>query len=62
MAPKDTQPIYLFDLYGVIKVLSSSSNLALNAFAEGLGSGTVKIMSAVSRELKDMDDGLYKKF
>lgn len=62
MANKEIQPKYLFDLYGVMEVLSSGSNQALSSFADGLMSGAIKIMSAVSHELKDMDGSLYAKF
>ena len=62
MAPPKAQPKYLFDLYGVITILSSGSNQARDAFINGLASGSVKVMSEVSNQLKDVNEDLYKQF
>lgn len=62
MAPKKAQPKYLFDLYGVIEILKSGSNQARDSFINGLAFGSVKVMSEVSNQLKDVDEDLYNEF
>ncbi|WP_434613031.1 hypothetical protein [Tabrizicola sp. M-4] len=52
---------YVFDLHGIREILATGSNFALSSFSDGLADGSIKILSSVSRELKDVDEALYKK-
>lgn len=56
------EPKYLFDLYGVVAVLSSGNNQVRDAFISGLSSGSVRVMSEVANQLKDISEPLYKDF
>ncbi|WP_050521077.1 hypothetical protein [Pseudorhodobacter antarcticus] len=60
--PKKSSPKYLFDLHAVIKALSGGNNLVRSAFISGLESGEVLIQRSVSKELKDVDEDVYKDF
>lgn len=59
---KKVDPKYLFDLYGVVEVLSNGSNQARSAFIDGMASGSVRVMKNVSAQLKDVDEDLYSEF
>jgi hypothetical protein len=60
--PKKSSPKYLFDLHAVIKALSGGNNLVRSAFISGLESGEVLIQRSVTKELKDVDEAVYKDF
>jgi hypothetical protein len=62
VAVKKTQPKYLFDLYGVLSVLSSGNNQARDAFINGMSTGSVRIMSEVAGQLKAVNENLYHEF
>lgn len=62
MPPRAIKAKFLFDLYGVIGVLSSPNNNIKNSFYEELASGSAKIMRSVSDELNATYPDLYKSF
>jgi hypothetical protein len=62
VVPKKLQPKYLFDLYGVIEILTSGNNQARSAFIEGMLNGSVKVMSEVATELKAVAEAVYQDF
>lgn len=59
---KKIEAKYLFDLHAVIEALTSGSNLIRNAFINGLNSGEIKVLKSLSKELKAVDEDVYKDF
>lgn len=62
MPQKKIEAKYLFDLYAVIEALTCGNNLIRNAFITGLNSGEIKVPKSLSKELKDVDEDVYKDF
>lgn len=53
---------YLFDLYAVIEALTCGNNLIRDAFINGLKSGEIRVPKSLSKELKDVDEDVYRDF
>ena len=62
MPKKKIEAKYLFDLHAVIEALTGRSNLIRNAFISGLNSGEIKVPKSLSKELKDVDEEIYRDF
>lgn len=62
MPKEKAQAKYLFDLHAVIEALTCGNNLIRNSFISGLNSGEIKVPKSLSKELKDVDEGVYKDF
>ncbi|MEX5596970.1 hypothetical protein [Pseudophaeobacter sp. C1-32P7] len=62
MPKKKIEAKYLFDLHAVIEALTCGNNLIRNAFISGLNSGEIKVPKTLSKELKDVDEDVYKDF
>jgi len=53
---------YLFDVHAVIEALTGGNNLIRNAFISGMNSGEIKVPKSLSKELKDVDEDVYRDF
>lgn len=62
MPQKKIEAKYLFDLYAVIEALTSGNNHIRDAFITRLNSGEIKVPKSLSKELKDVDEDVYKDF
>lgn len=63
MPPKNKKdPKFLFDLHAVTEALTTGNNQIRTAFIDGLNSGEIMVPHSLSKELKDVDEDLYKDF